>query len=303
MTRTDSPRRDSTGRPSGIGERGRFIYGPTAPSTAVPCPRVSPLSQAEIAEVVGIIAQGRTEGRAVELPERLRTRDWPSVMRVVLELDVRLARRGIGWKIGAASQEIRRAEGLPGPSPGRIYEGTVFESGASLGSDLFINYRNIECEFAFQLGLDFAVRAREYTEVDAVAGIDGLLPVLELGDCVFLDWYGASSYFGSCLDNGGGAALVQGSKVTDWRDVDLAHSAMDLYLNGWYIKSGLGSAAMGHPVTSLTWMVNWARAHGRPVRAGEVVSTGTCTGHCFARPGDSASADFGPLGPVEVRFC
>ena len=53
---------------------------------------------------------------------------------------------------------------------------------------------------------------------------------------------------------------------------------------------------MGNPVTSLTWMVNRARAHGIGISAGEVVSTGTCTGHCFALPGDTVSADFGPLG-------
>ena len=90
--------------------------------------------------------------------------------------------------------------------------------------------------------------------------------------------------------------------MANWQDVDLVTSGMDLYLNGWYIKSGQGKAAMGHPVTSLTWMINWARRHGRPIPAGEVVSTGTCTGHCFASPGDVASADFGPLGRVEVRF-
>jgi 2-keto-4-pentenoate hydratase len=294
--------KDQSGRPSDIGERGRFIYGPTAPSTAVPCPRTSALSPAEIDEVVDIIAGGRAQRRAVELPERLQTRNWESVMSVVMKLDERRGRRGVGWKIGAASQDIRRAEGLPGPSPGRIYEGTVFSSGASLGPEYFINYRNIECEFAFRLGLDFPVRDEEYTEADAGAAIDTLCPVLELGDTVFLDWYGASSYFGSCLDNGGGAALIQGTIVSNWRDVDLVSAGMDLYLNGWYIKSGQGRAAMGHPVTSLTWMINWARAHGRAVPAGEVVSTGTCTGHCFASSGDVASADFGPLGRVEVSF-
>jgi 2-keto-4-pentenoate hydratase len=293
---------DGRDRPSDIGERGRFIYGPTAPSTAVPCARTSALSPAEIDEVVDIIARGRAERRAVELPERLHTRDWGSVVSVELALDARRGLRGVGWKIGAASQDIRRAEGVPGPSPGRIYEGTVFSSGAALGPEYFINYRNIECEFAFQLNLDFPARDEEYTEADARAAIEAMFPVLELGDTVFLDWYGASSYFGSCLDNGGGAALIQGGRITDWQDIDLARAGMDLYLNGWYIKSGQGSAAMGHPVTSLTWMINWASEHGRPIASGEVVSTGTCTGHCFASPGDVASADFGPLGLVEVSF-
>ena len=169
-------RRNVTGRPSDIGEHGRYIYGPTPPSSAVPWPRTTPLSSVEVDEVVDIIAQGRAERRAVELPERLRTRDWGSVETVSLALDARRGLRGVGWKIGAASQDIRRAEGVPGPSPGRIYDGTVFPSGASLGPEFFINYRNIECEFAFRLGLDFPVREEEYTEADAAAGIDALFP-------------------------------------------------------------------------------------------------------------------------------
>jgi hypothetical protein len=140
------------------------------------------------------------------------------------------------------------------------------------------------------------------TEAGARAGIEFLFPALEIGDCVFTDWYGASGYFGSCLDNGGGAALVQGRKTRDWQPGDLAAAGMDLYLNGQYVKSGRADAAMGHPVTSLTCLLNWAREQGRAVHAGDVVSTGTCTGHLFAAPGDTVRADFGPLGVVEARF-
>jgi 2-keto-4-pentenoate hydratase len=232
----------------------------------------------------------------------LRTRDWGSVVKVILALDERLGRTGAGWKIGAASEEVRRAEGLPSPSPGVIYSDTIFPSGSLLPADLFVNFRNCECEFAFQLSLDFPPRRQPYTEADARAGIDSLFPALELGDCVFTDWYGASGYFGSCLDNGGGAALVAGGKVRDWQGTDFSRAGMDVYLNGSYIKSGTARAAMGHPVTSLTWMLNWAGEQGRTIRAGDIVSTGTCTGHLFAAPGDTLSADFGPLGVVEARF-
>lgn len=285
-----------------FGERGRFLYGATSPSGATPCGRTTPLLGSEVVEVVAIIAEGRRGHHAVDLPGQLRTRDWPSVERVMLALDEEIGRVGVGWKIGAASDEIRLAEGLPSPSPGRIYEGTVFASGVALDRDYFINFRNIECEFAFELGADFPVRDAPYTETDASSGIECLFPALELGDTVFLDWYGASGYFGSCLDNGGGAAFIEGARVTDWRELDLPNWKMALSLNGTYIKSGRGHAAMSHPVTSLTWMLNWARTHDRPVAAGEVISTGTCTGHCFAAPGDTASADFGGLGTVEVSF-
>jgi 2-keto-4-pentenoate hydratase len=287
---------------AGLSDRGRPIHGPTPPGQGVPCSRQSPLTGAEVAEVAAIIAGARRGRHAAELPERLRTRDWDSVVAVLLLVDEELGLAGAGWKIGAASDEVRRAERLPSPSPGIIYAHTIFPNGALLPAGLFINYRCCECEFAFRMGRDFPPRAEPYTEDDARAGIGCLFPALEIGDCVFRDWYGSSGFYGTCLDNGGGAALVTGRQTRDWAGLDLPEAGMDAFLNGHYIKSGQGRAAMGHPVTSLTWMLNWARAHGRAVRAGDIVSTGTCTGHLFAAPGDTVRADFGPLGVVEAHF-
>ncbi len=289
-------------RPEWLGELGRPLYGATPPSGVVPCARTTALSAEERDEVVEIIARGRRLRQPEVLPERLRTRHWASVVAVAMALDERTDRARAGWKIGAASEVVRRAEGVPSPSPGRIYGGTVFSSPAELAPELFVNYRNCECEFAFELALDFPARHRPYTEADAAAGVASMFPALELGDTVFLDWYGASAYFGSCMDNGGGAAFVKGTPITEWAALDLPNAAMDVYLNGSYVKSGRGSAAMGHPLTSLTWLANWLAERGLGLRAGEFVSTGTCTGHLFAQPGDTVRADFGDLGLVEAHF-
>src|ERR1019366_384284 len=77
---------------SNLGVRGRFLYGDTAPSGAISCKRTSPLTASEIDQVVDIIAAGRLQRRAVDLPESLRTRDWSSVEKVILGLDERLGR-------------------------------------------------------------------------------------------------------------------------------------------------------------------------------------------------------------------
>ena len=285
-----------------IGARGRPIHGVTQPGAFTPCARETPLSSIEVGEVVDLIARGRLQRQTIELPERLQTRSWDSVAAVVLALEQRLPWDSAGWKVGAASADVRAAEGVPGPSPGRIFRRGVLPSGSRLPAELFVNYRLCECEFAFELDLDFPPRARPYTEDDARAGIATLFPAVEIGDSVFGDWYAASGYFGTCLDNGGGAAFVEGSRIKDWQTIDLAAASMDLFLNGQYIKSGRGQAAMGHPVTSLTWMLNWLRERGRGTIAGEVVSTGTCTGHCFVAPGDHVCVDFGDLGVVEAGF-
>jgi 2-keto-4-pentenoate hydratase len=288
--------------PSELTVRGRTIYGPTPPGQAIPCRRTTPLDADERKTVVELIAGGREGRHSVVLPEELQTRDWESVTQIALDLDTRLGWEPIGWKIGAASDEIRRAEGLPSASPGRIYRSTVFTSPASLASDLFINYRNVECEFAFRLRTALPARPDVYGEDEVADAIECLMPTLEIGDTVFEDWYGSSAFFGSCLDNGGGAALVCGDPVEEWRGLDLPNARIAISLNGQYINEGFGRAAMGHPLTSLTWLVNWLAGHGRGMDAGEIVSTGTCTGHCFCAPGDAVSVDFGRLGVLRARF-
>jgi 2-keto-4-pentenoate hydratase len=285
-----------------LSDRGRLIHGPTPPGGSLPSSRTADLTPEEVAEITELIARGRLDRTPVTLPERLRARSWNSVEQVLLDLDAALGWKAIGWKVGAASMEVRRAENIPSPSPGRIFEHAVFASPAEIGSEYFVNYRLCECEFGFELGADFPARDEPYTEADVRAGIECLMPVIEIGDSVFEDWYTLSGYFGGMYDNGGGAALVQGTRARDWQSLDLPAANIDLYVNESYVKSGLGVEAMGHPVTSLAWMINWVRERGRDVAAGEIVSTGTCTAHCFAAVDDVVSADFGDLGLVEVHF-
>src|SRR5215472_2632278 len=162
--------------PPVITDRGRPIFGVIPPGHGIPCERDTPLSEAELDEVVELIASAREERRAALMPPGLMTRDWQSVVQVVLRVDERLGWAPAGWKIGAASEEIRRSEGLPGPSPGRIYLDSVFRSPALLPPGLFINYRNVECELAFRLAEGFAVRDEPYAEEEVDDHIECLMP-------------------------------------------------------------------------------------------------------------------------------
>ena len=281
---------------------GRRIHGPTLPGQGGRCARETPLTTAELEEVIALVAAARTERRSAFLPERLRTRDWGSVMNALEGINARLGWPGAGWKVGAAAKEVQAAEGVPEPMPGKLSARGMHASPARLARDLFINYRCSECEFAFRLGADLPPRAAPYTEAEVAATITALMPALEIGDTVFEDWYGASNYLGATIDNGGAAALAYGPPIADWRQFDLPNAKIDLFLNGQYIKSGYGRAAMGHPVTSLTWMANWLRVRGQGLKAGDFVSTGTCTGHFFAAPGDVLDVDYGPIGHVQVTY-
>ena len=65
---------------------------------------------------------------------------------------------------------------------------------------------------------------------------------------------------------------------------------------------GTGSRALGNPMNVLLWLANQQSSAGRGLRAGEIISTGTCTGLDPVQPGDAVQADFGALGTVEIVF-
>src|ERR1700742_4422047 len=220
--RRASPVAQSPVEPScgpGAGCRARPSTRPAGGST--PSDRTGDLSPDEVAELAQLIADGRLRRHAVELPTRLRARSWTSVEQVLFELERRLGWTPAGWKVGAASMEVRRAENIPSPSPGRIYRHAVFDSPAALEPELFVNYRLCECEFSFELGADFPVRDEPYPEDEVRAGIATLAPVIEIGDSVFTDWYSLSGYFGGMYDNGGSAALGVGQRTVAWASIDL----------------------------------------------------------------------------------
>lgn len=280
-----------------------MIYGCTPPGGAQRCGRTTPLTPTEIQEVVDTIVAGRMGRHSVVLPGRLHTQDWDSISAAALGVADALPWKGCGWKVGAASSAVREAEGLPAPVVGRLFEERVFTNYVVLPKSLFINYREVECEFVFRMSHSLPPpRADCYTCEEVAGSVGSMVPVLEIGDMVFEDWYGASGYFGSCLDNGGGGVLVCGSEVDDWRHYDRAGARVELSVNDLVLKSGAGRAAMGDPLSSLTWLVNWLGAHGTGLEPGAVVSTGTCTGHSFLASGDRVSARFERIGCVEATF-
>ena len=52
----------------------------------------------------------------------------------------------------------------------------------------------------------------------------------------------------------------------------------------------------------MVWLANQQSKSGRGLKAGDIVSTGTCTGLDGVKPGDHVLADFGSLGSVEAKF-
>ena len=103
-------------------------------------------------------------------------------------------------------------------------------------------------------------------------------------------------------DFGTNVAFCHGAWVSDWRSHDLAATAVTLYVNGAEIAQGTGERALGSPLNVAVWLANHLSERQIGVKAGEYVSTGTCTGIKPVRAGDFVVADFGALGTVNASF-
>ena len=87
-----------------------------------------------------------------------------------------------------------------------------------------------------------------------------------------------------------------------WRDHDLAQHALTARRNGEFVSEGKGANALGDPRIALTWIANELTAYGEHLRAGDVVTTGTCVVPFSLSPGDRAEVDFGAFGTLEVAI-
>ena len=101
-------------------------------------------------------------------------------------------------------------------------------------------------------------------------------------------------------DGGANIALITGRWTADWRGLDLRTQQVAMHVNGLIRGRGEGARALGDPMNVMLWLANQQSQLGRGLKAGDIVSTGTCTGLDDVKRGDAVLADFGALGCVEL---
>lgn len=211
--------------------------------------------------------------------------------------------RRVGYKIGASSRIAQRRLGLKDPFMGPLFSNLFFRSGQTLPSNFPIDYsvRGIECEVLFTNQHKF--RAREpYTEWSVAENVGMMLPVLEIVGSRFApeERVPVPMLIADC---GGFAGLVLGNAYGGlWSHVALPELKVMVRVNGREEVEGVGSMAMGNPITSLTHMVNELCAQGFETPPHIAFITGTMMGLLPVAPGDRVEADFGVLGKVALNF-
>lgn len=245
--------------------------------------------------------QARLDGTTVARPTVDGPRDDAAAYAIQRETIALSGHPVVGFKVGSTSAEAMKHLGSAGPGAGPLMAPFVHVGPATIRVHA-AHHPMVEGEFAVRLGRNLPARQAEYGFAEVADAVEAVAAAIEIVGSRFaggLDGLGRLLATADCSANIG---LALGPWQTGWRPVDLAAHSIVMRINGVERDRGTGARSLGHPLNVVQWLANRLSADGRGLRAGEIVSTGTCTGVIAVAPGDMATVDLGTLGSVAVTF-
>lgn len=207
-----------------------------------------------------------------------------------------------GWKIGLiqpGQRDTFGAERIAGP----IFRTDVQHVGKDAVATLPVftgGFGAVEAEFVFRMARDAPHGVTAWSPQEAVSLVDALFIGVENAGSPLaaINDLGAAV---TASDFGNNAGLVVGAEVADWRRHDFAALTAETFIDGRAVGSGDAARIPGTPLAALTFILAHTAARGRPLRAGQYISTGAVTGVHPIAAGQSAEATFGVHGAIRCR--
>lgn len=207
-----------------------------------------------------------------------------------------------GYKIGLTAPAIWAQTGLRSPAYGPIRRNRVFERAVTLKASQHT-----------RLGLELEVILTVSADVPAPApdkpwDKDSITPYIASARAGFelIEDRGADysrlSALHLIVDLGWNWGSLLAPENPDWRKLDLANLKGTVSLDGEVVASGSSGDVMGHCVNSLAWVANKLGEHGKQLKKGMIVSTGSMVACQFVPVGTTAVGRIEGLGEVTVKY-
>jgi 2-keto-4-pentenoate hydratase len=204
-----------------------------------------------------------------------------------------------GWKVGLIGRELAarfHQDRLAGP----IFRKTVIRAvlGRPTPFPVFVGgFAAVEAELLLLLGADAPADKVDWTLTEArelVAAVhvgietagSPLATINDLGPCAIV------------ADFGNNAGLIVGPALADWRGAPVEQWRCETFVGGKAVGRGHGGVPPGGPFESLRFLLGLSARRGRPLKAGDWISTGAITGVHEIAAGQSARVAFD--GVVEL---
>ncbi len=261
------------------------------------------MTTATIGRAARLLADAWLAGEAVEFPRELMPEDRTAAYAIQDEMATMVASDTadavVGWKVGATSAGVHRAEGYDGPIPGRIFASTIYDSGATVPLSR-CRHGAIEVEIAFRF--DAAPQApdgritREGLESSVVA-----LPAFDITGTRYAQqtrngWSSRERMLAGIADNGNGGAVVLGAAAPHWKALDLMQTAPELRVDCGGPAQNLWGDRRGDPFEALVWMADYIYSRGFKLAAGDIVLTGSLAEPHHLQGGEKAVCVFPEMG-------
>ena len=207
----------------------------------------------------------------------------------------------VGYKIALTSPQIWEQTGLRGPAYGPIRRKRVFEHKASVRADRWARL-GVELEIILTVNADVPAPKGKGYDKDSIAPYVGDARAgFELIEDRGAD-YSRLSVNWLVMDVGwnGGSLLAKPNK--NWSKLDLANLEGSIAFDGTVVRTGHSGDVLGHCYNSLAWLANKLGEHGKRLKKGMIVSTGSMVACQFVPPGSTAVGRVEGLGEVTLKY-
>jgi len=181
-----------------------------------------------------------------------------------------------GWKVGRIAPPLDARFGA-GRLTGPIFSRTVRAAEGTVRCPIIGGgFAAVEAEFVFRLGQDLPADKTSWT-LEEAAGIDGELYIgVEIAGSP-LKTINALGPTVVVSDFGNNAGLIVGAAIPNWRD-RLMGLACETFIEGRSVGQGGAASIPNGPLDAVRFLAEVCARRGRPLKAGQLVSTGAATG-------------------------
>ncbi len=219
------------------------------------------------------------------------------VSRRLLERRLSAGEKLIGKKIGVTSKAVQDMLDVHQPDFGYLTDPMRYASGSEVPISRELIQPRAEGEIAFVLKRDLT--GPGVTPEDALAATEGVIPCFEIVDSRIRDW--KIRIQDTISDNASSGLFVLGEMVGT-AGLDFIGCKIAVEKNRRPLSEGRGSAALGSPLICVAWLANTLGQYGIPLRAGEVILSGSLVPLEPVQAGDEMKLSIEGIGSAEVRF-
>lgn len=217
--------------------------------------------------------------------------------------DVAIARfpdRVVGWKVGFVAPERRDASGderLVGP----VFAGNLWHADGNNAFPVFVGgFAAVEAEYIARLAFDAPADKLDWTADEATE----LVAALHIGIETAGSPLATINVLGPravVSDFGNNAGLILGPEIDAWRSRSVGSMACACAIDGVEVGRGGAMTLASGPMGALAFALSRNARRGRPLRAGDLVTTGAATGIHDIVAGQSSTVDFGRDGVMRCH--